>query len=205
LLWNPIRKAMNLWNNHVWTNRHYTSIRLINPSPLMGWFNGRGDPSHLWTSEGQRDGPRLNKQCRTSWSAGVADICLIDGSIECFGYHSPIFTVSEFCGPVVTRRETKVQPHSRKGNGADHPRLSSFKLVSSPLAQKELIFSRMNNPTQKNIHPHFLPWRWLRYTPIHISDMCLGSYHPNGPFLTANHACRSSGAEIRSCPVPVAI
>ncbi|KAJ7829783.1 hypothetical protein B0H14DRAFT_2366334 [Mycena olivaceomarginata] len=35
--------------------------------------------------------------------------------------------------------------------------------------------------------------------------MCLGSYHPNGPFPNANHACRSSGAEIRSCPVPVAI
>jgi hypothetical protein len=35
--------------------------------------------------------------------------------------------------------------------------------------------------------------------------MCLGSYHPNGPFPKANHACRSSGAEIQSCPVPVAI
>jgi hypothetical protein len=35
--------------------------------------------------------------------------------------------------------------------------------------------------------------------------MYLGSYNPNGSFPTANHACRSSGAELRSCPVRVAI
>jgi hypothetical protein len=95
-----------------------------------------------------------------------------------------------------TRSQTKMQPH---GSGSDRrTRLLNFELIVGELAQNKSGFSRINNSAEEYIQ------HLLEVAAGDISDMYLGSHNPNGPFPIANHACRSSGAEIRSCVLPYA-